>query len=143
MAAHEGPARTAASELATALPVSLCAWMPRFSPGIKRATSHFAISETGKKQLIRDDIKLEDYERTEQAYEPNTAVLRTRMYDRKGQGIEVTDLAPRFWSRGRTFRQQGWIAIGAGLAFSLLIYVCGSVSTGSGRRSRRRRFAPF
>jgi GH15 family glucan-1,4-alpha-glucosidase len=26
------------------------------------------------------------------------------MYDGKGQGIEVTDLAPRFWSRGRTFR---------------------------------------
>src|SRR5262249_52463104 len=36
--------------------------------------------------------------------EPNTAVLRTRMYDRKGQGIEGTDLAPRFWSRGRTCR---------------------------------------
>jgi GH15 family glucan-1,4-alpha-glucosidase len=49
-------------------------------------------------------FELEDYERTEQFYEPNTAVLRTRMYDRKGQGIEVTDLAPRFWSRGRTFR---------------------------------------
>jgi GH15 family glucan-1,4-alpha-glucosidase len=49
-------------------------------------------------------FELEDYDRSEQAYEPNTAVLRTRMYDRKGQGIEVTDLAPRFWSRGRTFR---------------------------------------
>lgn len=47
---------------------------------------------------------LEDYDRSEQFYEPNTAVLRTRMYDRKGQGIEVTDLAPRFWSRGRMFR---------------------------------------
>ena len=49
-------------------------------------------------------FELEDYERSEQYYEPNTAVLRTRLYDRKGQGIEVTDLAPRFWSRGRTFR---------------------------------------
>lgn len=49
-------------------------------------------------------FELEDYERSEQFYEPNTAVLRTRMYDSKGQGIEVTDLAPRFWSRGRTFR---------------------------------------
>ncbi|HEY0826099.1 MAG TPA: glycoside hydrolase family 15 protein [Ramlibacter sp.] len=49
-------------------------------------------------------FELEDYERSEQFYEPNTAVLRTRMYDRKGQGIEVTDLAPRFWSRGRMFR---------------------------------------
>jgi GH15 family glucan-1,4-alpha-glucosidase len=49
-------------------------------------------------------FELEDYERSEQFYEPNTAVLRTRMYDSKGQGIEVTDLAPRFWSRGRMFR---------------------------------------
>lgn len=49
-------------------------------------------------------FELEDYERSEQQYEPNTAVLRTRMYDRKGQGIEVTDFAPRFWSRGRMFR---------------------------------------
>lgn len=49
-------------------------------------------------------FELEDYERSEQHYEPNTAVLRTRMYDRNGQGIEVTDFAPRFWSRGRMFR---------------------------------------
>jgi GH15 family glucan-1,4-alpha-glucosidase len=49
-------------------------------------------------------FELEDYDRSEQFYEPNTAVLRTRMYDSKGQGIEVTDLAPRFWSRGRMFR---------------------------------------
>jgi GH15 family glucan-1,4-alpha-glucosidase len=49
-------------------------------------------------------FELEDHERSEQHYEPNTAVLRTRMYDRKGQGIEVTDFAPRFWSRGRMFR---------------------------------------
>lgn len=49
-------------------------------------------------------FELENYERSEQAYEPNTAVLRTRMYDSKGQGIEVTDFAPRFWSRGRMFR---------------------------------------
>jgi GH15 family glucan-1,4-alpha-glucosidase len=49
-------------------------------------------------------FELEDYERSEQHYEPNTAVLRTRLYDRKGQGIEVTDFAPRFWSRGRMFR---------------------------------------
>lgn len=49
-------------------------------------------------------FELEDLERTEQHYEPNTAVLRTRLYDRKGQGIEVNDFAPRFWSRGRMFR---------------------------------------
>jgi len=49
-------------------------------------------------------IELEDFDRSEQRYEPNTAVLRTRMYDRKGQGIEVTDFAPRFFNRGRMFR---------------------------------------
>jgi Glucoamylase and related glycosyl hydrolases len=49
-------------------------------------------------------FELENFERSEQHYEPNTAVLRTRLYDRRGQGIEVTDFAPRFWSRGRMFR---------------------------------------
>ncbi|WP_332825281.1 glycoside hydrolase family 15 protein [Ramlibacter sp.] len=49
-------------------------------------------------------FELEDFDRSEQEYEPNTAVLRTRLYDRRGQGIEITDFAPRFWSRGRTFR---------------------------------------
>lgn len=49
-------------------------------------------------------FELEDFARSEQQYEPNTAVLRTRLYDSRGQGIEVTDFAPRFWSRGRMFR---------------------------------------
>lgn len=49
-------------------------------------------------------FELEDFDRSEQEYEPNTAVLRTRLYDRRGQGIEITDFAPRFWSRGRMFR---------------------------------------
>src|SRR5205807_5464736 len=48
-------------------------------------------------------LELENLARTEQAYEPNTAVLHTRLYDEQGQGIEITDLAPRFWSRGRMF----------------------------------------
>ncbi|WP_082521953.1 glycoside hydrolase family 15 protein [Ramlibacter sp. Leaf400] len=49
-------------------------------------------------------FELEDFARSEQQYETNTAVLHTRLYDRQGQGIEITDFAPRFWSRGRTFR---------------------------------------
>ena len=49
-------------------------------------------------------FELENFARSEQEYEPNTAVLRTRLYDEQGQGIEITDLAPRFWSRGRMFR---------------------------------------
>ncbi|HZY17066.1 MAG TPA: glycoside hydrolase family 15 protein [Ramlibacter sp.] len=49
-------------------------------------------------------FELEDFARSEHQYEPNTAILRTRLYDHQGQGIEITDFAPRFWSRGRTFR---------------------------------------
>ena len=49
-------------------------------------------------------FELEHFARSEQIYEPNTAILRTRLWDAQGQGIEITDLAPRFFSRGRTFR---------------------------------------
>jgi GH15 family glucan-1,4-alpha-glucosidase len=49
-------------------------------------------------------FELEHFARSEQWYEPNTAILKTRLFDDKGQGIEVTDLAPRFFNRGRTFR---------------------------------------
>ena len=49
-------------------------------------------------------IELEDFDRSEQHYEPNTAILRTRLYDKQGQGIELVDFAPRFINRGRTFR---------------------------------------
>jgi len=49
-------------------------------------------------------FELEDFARSEQMYEPNTAVLRTRLYDSRGQGVEITDFAPRFFSRERMFR---------------------------------------
>jgi len=49
-------------------------------------------------------FEIEDYARNEQIYEPNTAVLRTRLYDSAGNGIEITDFAPRFLSRDRMFR---------------------------------------
>ena len=49
-------------------------------------------------------IELEDFARAEQQYESNTAVLRTRLYDSAGQGVEITDFAPRFYSRSRYFR---------------------------------------
>ena len=52
----------------------------------------------------RWSVELEDFTRSEQQYEPNTAILRTRLYDSQGQGIELTDFAPRFFNRGRTFR---------------------------------------
>ncbi len=49
-------------------------------------------------------IEIDDFARSEQAYEPNTAVLRTCLYDSAGRGIEITDFAPRFLSRDRMFR---------------------------------------
>jgi GH15 family glucan-1,4-alpha-glucosidase len=49
-------------------------------------------------------FEIENFSRSEQHYEPNTAILRTRLYDTFGQGIEITDIAPRFLSRDRMFR---------------------------------------
>jgi len=49
-------------------------------------------------------VELADCERTEQHYLENTAILITRLYDRQGGSIEVTDFAPRFGQHGRMFR---------------------------------------
>jgi GH15 family glucan-1,4-alpha-glucosidase len=49
-------------------------------------------------------VDLVDCERTEQHYLENTAILVTRLYDRHGGSVEVTDFAPRFGQHGRTFR---------------------------------------
>src|ERR1700712_4637742 len=40
-------------------------------------------------------FELENFARSEQAYEPNTAIVKTRLFDTQGQGIEITDFAPR------------------------------------------------
>src|SRR5690606_7620536 len=40
--------------------------------------------------------ELLDFERSEQRYIPNTAVLETVMYDKHGGIVKVTDFAPRF-----------------------------------------------
>ncbi len=50
------------------------------------------------------DVVLDNVARTEQSYITNTAVLTTRLYDDAGNGIEITDFAPRFTNLGRTFR---------------------------------------
>ena len=54
-------------------------------------------------------IEIDDYHRSEQEYVPNTAILKTRLYDAQGNGIEITDFAPRFIERGRTFRPQAML----------------------------------
>jgi len=50
-------------------------------------------------------IDLEGQTAHEQAYEDNTAILKTRLHSAFGS-IEVTDFAPRFFWRGRPFRPQ-------------------------------------
>lgn len=48
-------------------------------------------------------IEVEGLARSEQHYEPNTAVLRTTLHDDHGGALEITDFAPRFHQRGRMF----------------------------------------
>jgi GH15 family glucan-1,4-alpha-glucosidase len=48
-------------------------------------------------------IDLIDFDRAEQAYIDNTPILRTRLYDRHGGGVEITDFAPRFIRFERIF----------------------------------------
>ncbi|HWK82374.1 MAG TPA: glycoside hydrolase family 15 protein [Caldimonas sp.] len=49
-------------------------------------------------------VELDGFTRSEQAYDPGTAVLRTRLFDAAGEGIEIVDFCPRFLNRDRTFR---------------------------------------
>jgi len=49
-------------------------------------------------------IELDGFTRAEQEYEPNTAILRTRLFGSDGEALEITDFAPRFRARGRMFR---------------------------------------
>ena len=49
-------------------------------------------------------VQLDGMTRSEQAYDENTAILRTRLFDAQGNGIEVTDFAPRFFRHERPFR---------------------------------------
>ena len=49
-------------------------------------------------------IEIENLAEAHQHYEPNTAVLTTELWDHDGNGIAITDFAPRFLARGRYFR---------------------------------------
>jgi len=49
-------------------------------------------------------VEIESLQRTEQSYDPGTAIVRTRLFDTSGQGIEIVDFAPRFNLHGRLFR---------------------------------------
>ena len=49
-------------------------------------------------------VELEGFARSEQAYDASTAVVRTRLFDAAGEGIEIVDFCPRFFNRDRSFR---------------------------------------
>jgi GH15 family glucan-1,4-alpha-glucosidase len=49
-------------------------------------------------------VELENFSRSEQRYDHATAILRTRLFDDAGLGVEITDFAPRFLQRERLFR---------------------------------------
>jgi GH15 family glucan-1,4-alpha-glucosidase len=49
-------------------------------------------------------VELEGLARAEQSYDAGTAIVRTRLWDERGQGIELVDFAPRFIHRDRVFR---------------------------------------
>jgi len=49
-------------------------------------------------------VELEGLARSEQAYDASTAIVRTRLWDAGGQGVEIVDFAPRFVTRDRAFR---------------------------------------
>jgi GH15 family glucan-1,4-alpha-glucosidase len=48
-------------------------------------------------------VELEGAVRSEQRYDPGTAIVRTTLFDAQGQSIEVIDFAPRFMTRDRLF----------------------------------------
>jgi GH15 family glucan-1,4-alpha-glucosidase len=70
-------------------------------PGTGRIDGNTPSAET---QPSAFSIEIEDFAESRQWYEPNTAVLHTQLFDKSGQGIEITDFAPRFFSRSRFFR---------------------------------------
>ncbi len=49
-------------------------------------------------------VDIADFDRAEQHYLENTAILVTRLFDRNGGGVEITDFAPRFRQHDRMFR---------------------------------------
>ncbi|MGR9116863.1 MAG: glycoside hydrolase family 15 protein [Gammaproteobacteria bacterium] len=50
------------------------------------------------------EVTVENFDRAEQNYEHNTAILVTRLFDRSGAGIEITDFVPRRAHYERIFR---------------------------------------
>ncbi|MCC6241933.1 MAG: glycoside hydrolase family 15 protein [Gemmatimonadaceae bacterium] len=77
------------------------ACLPRFdSEPVFSSLVHDPPSEDGDGRFSIDIAELQS---TEQAYVENTAVLVTRLTDRSGGVVEISDFAPRFEQFGRVF----------------------------------------
>jgi len=50
------------------------------------------------------DIVIPNFDRSEQAYLKNSAVLSTKLFDKSGNGLEIIDCVPRFDSNDREYR---------------------------------------
>jgi GH15 family glucan-1,4-alpha-glucosidase len=50
------------------------------------------------------DIAIENFDRSEQRYLKNSAIVETILYDKAGAALRITDLAPRFKQLGRIYR---------------------------------------
>jgi len=50
------------------------------------------------------EISLEGFSHSKQHYVRNTGVLKTELYNKNGDGVEITDFAPRFMMFGRAYR---------------------------------------
>ena len=49
------------------------------------------------------EIELMDFERSEQKYIRNTAIVQTTLYDKQGSAVRITDFAPRYTLFGRVY----------------------------------------
>ncbi|WP_347331060.1 glycoside hydrolase family 15 protein [Marinimicrobium locisalis] len=49
-------------------------------------------------------VDIEDFSHSEQSYEKNTAILKTTLYDVRGNGVQLIDFVPRFTQYGRLYR---------------------------------------
>ncbi len=76
--------------------------MPRFDSDPVFAS----LLKSGEKTAIDGTygIDLDGFSHSEQQYQKNTAILKTTLFDQNGNGIVVTDFAPRLWLYGRTHR---------------------------------------
>jgi len=65
---------------------------------------HALLGTTGDGASGRFVIELADQVEARQRYVGNTAILETELTDRGGNAVRITEFAPRFTDRGRTFR---------------------------------------